>query len=137
MLANTRSNTLLIPSAPADAWAKFSLGTAASAITSIYTRKKFSPEKAVWFLLEALIHPPSIDIGEHLTAPWASQASSHPSLLLNTQGSGLHRWQMRLSLAQSLRISGASSPLPGTKFPPATADLGFHPRRRGDTNCST
>lgn len=82
------------------------------------------------FLVKAVICPPSTRIREHLTTLWASQVSSHPALQLNIQGSGLHRWQRHLSLAQSLRTSGESSPLPGTKFPPATADLGFHPGPR-------
>lgn len=65
---------------------------------------------------------------EHLTGLWASQVSSHPALLLNLQGSGLHQGQVCFSLAQSLRTSRASSPLPGTKFPSATADLGVSPQ---------
>lgn len=137
MLANTRSKTLLVSNGPADAWARFSLATASSAIPSSYTRKEFSPEKAMRFLLKTVTHPPNIYIREHLTVPWDSQVSSHPALLLHMQGSRLYPWQACPSLAQNLVISGASLPLPGTKLPPATADTGFHPRLRGDTNCST
>lgn len=63
---------------------------------SVYTRKEFSPEKAMWFLVKAVIWPPSIHIREHLRTLWASQVSSHPAFQLNTQGSGLHRWQVSL-----------------------------------------
>lgn len=57
------------------------------------------------FLLKTVTHPPNIHIREHLTVPWDSQVSSHPALLLHTQGSRLHPWQACLSLAQSLGIS--------------------------------
>lgn len=120
----------------ADAWAKFPLGTIGSAIPSLRTRTEFNAEKEMWFLIKAVILLSSIHTREHLTARWASQLSSHPAPLVNMQGSGQHLWQVCLSLAQSLRMSRTSSSFPGTKFPPSTADLGFHPSLRRDTNSS-